>query len=65
MSAIIAPCPWCGSRKVTWTIPAFGYHVTPSCEECEAAGPPAYVASRADRDAVMVAAIQSWNGARR
>lgn len=59
--SIIDPCPWCGSRKVTWELPAFSYRVHAVCEECEAKGPPASVSSRADRAAVEVAAIRSWN----
>lgn len=61
MSAVIDPCPWCGSRKMSWEIPAFSYRGYAFCEDCAACGPEFTVASRADRDRIAADAIRSWN----
>lgn len=59
--SVITPCPFCGSDKLTWIIPAYSRRVTPMCEDCEARGPSGTVKDVTDRDLVNAQAISLWN----
>lgn len=59
--SVVKPCPWCGSRDVTWTVGAYSRVGHMHCVECEAQSPAFTTPDRGDATATEAAALQSWN----
>jgi hypothetical protein len=61
--SFVAECPWCGSKELTWHIPAYSSRLIPACDDCGAASSPITVPAqmRGDQDALNALALKQWN----